>query len=164
MRSRRIWLKLFHPTINMYKMSNLFANDISFCSGCGAILPSIPEAGNIVCLACQAEVKLDIFESTETSYSVVFNKRENLKVKSKKLTKIMKSWWTNCGQKMPQMWIWENVLCCFATQICRWRPNRVFYLFKMQIQRKWKLLNHWFKKFLSIRKQFKRLLYVCEIK
>lgn len=59
-------------------METVFNTDIAFCSACGALLPSLPESGNaVVCVACKYSAPIDSFAGRETSYTVIFNKREN---------------------------------------------------------------------------------------
>ena len=61
-----------------------FDTDVSFCPVCGALLPNLPTIGQVVnCLACKAEVPIKLFSDTETSYTVVFNKRDINKNKKK---------------------------------------------------------------------------------
>lgn len=58
--------------------------DPAFCSACGALLPPLPEKGKTVsCRACEFQSPIDYFESKETSYTVIFNKRENSSSKRK---------------------------------------------------------------------------------
>ncbi len=54
-----------------------FSTDISFCPACGALLPPLPAVGDVRCLACKYEVPADSFAEKETSYTVVFNKRDD---------------------------------------------------------------------------------------
>lgn len=59
-----------------------FNTDIAFCASCGALLPSLPEKGNTVsCRACKFAAPIDSFVGRETSYTIIFNKRENTKAK-----------------------------------------------------------------------------------
>ena len=55
-----------------------FKTDVAFCSACGALLPNLPETGDTVsCLACSYAANIESFASRETSYTIIFNKREN---------------------------------------------------------------------------------------
>lgn len=55
-----------------------FNTDAAFCAACGALLPPLPETGNsVTCRACQFQAPISSFVGRETSYTVVFNKREN---------------------------------------------------------------------------------------
>lgn len=45
----------------------------TFCPSCGALLPDLPETGNVFCLACKFEVPIETFADVETSYTVHFN-------------------------------------------------------------------------------------------
>jgi len=59
-----------------------FNTDIAFCSACGALLPSLPESGNTVtCRACRFASPIDSFVGRQTSYTIVFNKREHAPTK-----------------------------------------------------------------------------------
>jgi len=53
-------------------------HDVSFCPGCGALLPPLPPSGPMRCLACKSAVPIEQFANIETSYTIVFNKRENV--------------------------------------------------------------------------------------
>ncbi len=53
-----------------------FSGDISFCPGCGALLPPLPNVGNVFCLACKYEVPAEAFQEVEMSYTVVFNQKD----------------------------------------------------------------------------------------
>ena len=47
-------------------------------------MPALPERGDFVnCLACKFATPINSFESRETHYSVIFNKRENTKKRKK---------------------------------------------------------------------------------
>jgi len=60
-------------------MSAVFrTHDVSFCPGCGALLPPLPPSGPLRCLACKSGVPVEQFADVETSYTIVFNKRENV--------------------------------------------------------------------------------------
>ena len=61
----------------------LFKTDVNFCPGCGALLPSLPLSGHVRCLACKNPVPIESFSAIETSYTIVFNKREDTKKKKK---------------------------------------------------------------------------------
>jgi len=62
-----------------------FHTDAAFCRACGALLPGMPEKGNsIVCRACKFASPIDSFVGRETSYTVIFNKRENTSKKKVK--------------------------------------------------------------------------------
>lgn len=54
-----------------------FDTDVDFCPACGALLPNLPQRGNVFCLSCKHEVPIEKFGSKTLAYSVVFNKREN---------------------------------------------------------------------------------------
>lgn len=58
--------------------------DVSFCPGCGALLPPLPPTGPLRCLSCQKTVPLDKFEEVESHFTVIFNKRKNVETKKKK--------------------------------------------------------------------------------
>ena len=63
----------------------IFKTDAAFCSACGALLPNLPESGAFVnCLACKYSASINTFAMRETSYTIIFNKREksNLQQKS----------------------------------------------------------------------------------
>ena len=63
-------------------METTFNTDIAFCSACGALLPNLPESGaSIKCLACSYEASIDTFALRETTYSIIFNRRENVSKK-----------------------------------------------------------------------------------
>ena len=64
-------------------MPSFNCHDVSFCPGCGALLPPLPPTGALRCLACRSQVPLEQFADVETSYTIVFNKRENLEKKKK---------------------------------------------------------------------------------
>ena len=53
---------------------NISSYDVSFCDGCGALLPPIPPAGDVHCLACNKTIPIEKFDGYETSYTIVFNK------------------------------------------------------------------------------------------
>ncbi len=54
-----------------------FNTDVAFCPDCGALLPCLPTVGEAVtCLACKNAVPIKMFSDTETSYTVIFNKKE----------------------------------------------------------------------------------------
>lgn len=62
-------------------------HDASFCPGCGALLPPLPPTGHLHCLACRKEIPVsDQFdeEASTKTYTIVFNKRQNLDPKKKK--------------------------------------------------------------------------------
>jgi DNA-directed RNA polymerase I subunit RPA12 len=61
-----------------------FTTDVNFCPACGTILPSLPSRGNVFCLSCKYEITIASFSSIETSYDIVFNKRENVEDLKKK--------------------------------------------------------------------------------
>jgi DNA-directed RNA polymerase I subunit RPA12 len=55
-----------------------FTTDVAFCPACGALLPPMPNMGDsVTCSACKHASAIDSFAQNETSYTVVFNKREN---------------------------------------------------------------------------------------
>jgi len=65
-------------------MATQFENyDVSFCPGCGALLPPLPPSGPLRCMACKSDVPIDQFAQVETTYTIVFNKMENLEKKKK---------------------------------------------------------------------------------
>ena len=53
-------------------------SDPNFCDGCGAMLPQIPEVGDIQCLNCKKMIPVDDFEAVETTYTIWFNKVSRL--------------------------------------------------------------------------------------
>jgi len=60
-------------------MATFSTHDVSFCPGCGALLPPLPPSGPMRCLACKSHVPLEQFADVETTYTIVFNKLENVK-------------------------------------------------------------------------------------
>lgn len=61
-------------------MNTYFKSDIGFCHSCGAILPTLPESGDVKCIACKHIVKFECFSEAKASYTIVFNKREKDKI------------------------------------------------------------------------------------
>jgi len=60
-------------------MATFRTHDVTFCPGCGALLPPLPPSGSLRCLACRSPVPIEQFADVETSYTIVFNKLENVK-------------------------------------------------------------------------------------
>ncbi|XP_040568487.1 DNA-directed RNA polymerase I subunit RPA12 [Lepeophtheirus salmonis] len=60
--------------------SATFSSDPSFCSDCGSILPNVPSKGHLCCSACGSKADISLFLDKEISYSIEFNKREDLAV------------------------------------------------------------------------------------
>nr|ACO10514.1 DNA-directed RNA polymerase I subunit RPA12 [Caligus rogercresseyi] len=60
--------------------SRAFTSDPSFCSDCGSILPDVPSRGPLHCVACGSEADVSQFLDKEITYTIEFNKREDLDV------------------------------------------------------------------------------------
>ena len=65
-------------------MADFQSYDVSFCHGCGALLPPFPPTGDLRCLNCQNVVDSAKFNDVERKYVVVFNKLRNIDMKKKR--------------------------------------------------------------------------------
>jgi len=51
-----------------------FNAEVDFCPGCGALLPTLRDKGDVSCIACELIISGQDFRETEVSYVVKFNK------------------------------------------------------------------------------------------
>ena len=61
-------------TMSIVTNQKISSYDVSFCDGCGTLLPPIPPTGDVHCLACNKTIPIEKFDGYETSYTIVFNK------------------------------------------------------------------------------------------
>ncbi|XP_059090478.1 DNA-directed RNA polymerase I subunit RPA12-like [Tigriopus californicus] len=57
-------------------LARAFNGEVHFCPSCGTLLPALPVAGHVFCLACRYEVRIENFSAMTTEYTVAFNKRD----------------------------------------------------------------------------------------